>query len=144
MSLLNLSWSVILSYWAIGIPSAVLLMRNTYIGISNEVIESAKIDGAGFFTIIGKIIMPMGMSGTAIVIIFQFISAWNDYLTPLLYLTSQSKQTIIVVLAQMVDKYMNMPTRQFAGLFVSVIPAIVLYLCLQKYMVKGAMSGSIK
>ena len=86
----------------------------------------------------------MGMSGTAIVIIFQFISAWNDYLTPLLYLTSQSKQTIIVVLAQMVDKYMNMPTRQFAGLFVSVIPAIVLYLCLQKYMVKGAMSGSIK
>lgn len=137
-------WSVILVYWVGGVPGAILLMRSAFMGISNEVIESAKLDGAGFFTTLFRIVMPMGFSGIAIVIIFQFINAWNDYLTPLLYLESQEKKTLMVVLSGMVTKYGDFPTRQFAGLFLSVIPTIVIYLCLQKYMLKGVTTGAIK
>jgi multiple sugar transport system permease protein len=133
---INIGWQ--------GIPGAVLLMRSSFVGIPNEVIESARIDGAGFFTILWKIVMPMGMAGIAIVIIFQFIGAWNDYLTPLLYLTTASKQTLMVVLSQMVTRYGGNPAKQFAGIFLSVIPTIVIYLCLQKYMLKGVTAGSLK
>jgi len=144
LGLIDTPWAVIISYWAGGIPGAVLLMRSSFVGIPNEVIESARIDGAGFFTMLWKIIMPMGMAGIAIVIIFQFIAAWNDYLTPLLYLTTSSKQTLMVVLSQMVTKYNTNPTVQFAGIFISVIPTIIIYLCLQKYMLKGVTAGSLK
>ena len=144
MGLIDSPWAVIISYWAAGIPGAVLLMRSSFVGIPNEVIESARIDGAGFFTILWKIVMPMGMAGIAIVIIFQFIGAWNDYLTPLLYLTTASKQTLMVVLSQMVTRYGGNPAKQFAGIFLSVIPTIVIYLCLQKYMLKGVTAGSLK
>ena len=129
---------------AAGVPGAVLLMRNAFAGISNEVIESAKLDGAGFFTIVWRIVVPMGFSGIAIVIIFQFINAWNDYLTPLLYLQSPEKMTLMVTLSQMVTKYGDFPTIQFAGLFISVLPTLLVYLVLQKYMLKGAASGAIK
>lgn len=144
MGLIDSQWAVILSFWAGGLPSAVLLMRNTFKGISNEIIESAKIDGAGFFTIWSRIAMPMSAAGMSIVVIFQFLSSWNDYLTPLLFVTSQSKQSLMVILAQMVNRYSSVPTRQFAGLFISVIPTVIIYLFLQKYMIKGAASGSIK
>lgn len=144
MGLIDSMWSVILSYWAAGVPGAVLLMRNAFAGISNEVIESAKLDGAGFFTIVWRIVVPMGFSGIAIVIIFQFINAWNDYLTPLLYLQSPEKMTLMVTLSQMVTKYGDFPTIQFAGLFISVLPTLLVYLVLQKYMLKGAASGAIK
>lgn len=144
MGLSNTPWAVILTYLVSGIPSAVLLLKNTFAGISNEVIESAKIDGAGFFTIISKIVMPMSAAGLAIVVIFQFLFCWNDYLTPLLYLSEKKTQTIMVILASMMERYSNYPATQYAGLLVSTIPTIILYLLLQRYMVKGAMSGSIK
>ncbi|MEA5048133.1 MAG: carbohydrate ABC transporter permease [Eubacteriales bacterium] len=144
MGLIDSHWAIILSSWAAGVPGAVLLLRSSFIGISNEMIESAKIDGAGFFTILFRIVMPVSVAGIAVVLIFQFIGTWNDFLTPLLYLTSQSKQTLMVILSQMVTRYGKNPTIQLAGIFVSLIPSVTLYLCLQKYMIKGVMKGSLK
>lgn len=136
--------SVILSYLAGGLPSAILLMNGTFIGISNEMIESAKIDGAGYFSIVRNVVFPLGMSGIAIVIIFNFINYWNDLLTPMLLLSSTEKKTVMVALTSLVQKTQSQQTYQMAGLVISVLPAICIYLFLQKYLVKGLTMGSFR
>jgi len=142
--LINNYLSVILSYVAGGIPSAILLMNGTFMGISNEMLESAKIDGAGYFSIVRNVIFPMGISAVAIVIIFNFINYWNDLLTPMLFLSASDKQTVMVALTGLVQKTAALPTYQMAGLFISVLPAIVIYLFLQKFLVKGLTMGSFR
>lgn len=143
-NLVDSYWAVILMYLAGGLPAAILLMNGTFAGISNEMIESSKIDGAGYFTIIRHIILPMGMSAIAIVIIFNFIQYWNDLLTPMLLLTATNKQTVMVALTGLVQKTASLPTYQLAGLIISVLPAVFLYLFLQKYLVKGLTMGSFR
>lgn len=142
--LINTFSSVILTYLAMGLPNAILLMRGAFMGISNEMLESAKLDGAGYFSTVFRLILPMGMASLSIVVIFNFVGYWNDLLTPLLYLTQSSKQTVMVALSALVQRNSRLPTRQLAGLILSALPTVILYLCLQKYMVKGMTVGSIK
>jgi len=142
--LINNHWSVILAYIASGIPGSILLLRSAFVGIPDELLESARIDGAGFFSTVFKIVIPVTTAAIAIQTIFSFISYWNDMLTPMLLLSNAEKQTVMVSLQQLFSRYGNYPTRQLAGLLLSVLPVLVLYLFLQKYMMKGMLVGSIK
>ena len=144
LGLIDNYWSVILSYLAGGLPGAILLLYSSFRGISNEMLESARIDGAGYFGTVRNMILPLALAPISIVIIFNFIGFWNDLLTPMLYLTSQTKQTVMVALVALVQRGSSLPTYQLAGLLVSVAPAIVLYLFLQKYFVDGITAGGIK
>jgi len=142
--LINSPWAVILSYIAGGTPAAVLLMRGTFMGISNEMIESVKIDGAGYFSIIKNVIFPLGISAIVIVTIFNFINYWNDLLTPMIYLSNIQKQTVMVGLTRLMERSNSQPTRQYAGMMLSALPSIIIYVFLQKFMIKGLTLGSIK
>ena len=144
LNLINSHWLVILTYLAGGLPSAILLFQASFRGISNEMVESAKIDGAGYFVIIKNIIVPMGLPAISIVVIFNFIGSWNDLLTPMLYLSDLNKQTVMAALSALVQRTSKLPTYQLAGLTISLLPAIIIYLGLQKYLIKGISSGSIK
>lgn len=142
--LINSHWSVILGSVAGSVPAAVMLMRGAFMGVPNDLIESGKIDGAGYFTTVFRIVMPVSLATMSIVLINNFIGNWNNFLAPMLYLTEQKKQTIMVALANLVGKNDGLPTRQLTGILLSVLPTIVLYLFLQRYMVKGVMVGSLK
>lgn len=142
--LTNNYWSVILSYVASGFPGAILLLRSSFMGIPDELLESAKIDGAGYFVTVFKIAVPVTMAAIAIQIIFSFIGYWNDLLTPMLLLSKAEKQTVMVALSSLFSRYGSAPTRQLTGLFISVFPTLFMYLFLQKYMMKGMLAGSIK
>ena len=137
-------WSVILSYLAAALPAAILLMNGSIMGIPGELLESAKIDGAGYFRTVRNVVLPLSISAIAINVIFNFIGYWNDLLTPMLYLSAPDKQTVMVALTGLVQKTSALPTYQMAGLLISVLPAVALYLFLQKFMIKGMMVGSIK
>ena len=142
--LINSYWSVILSGVVGGVPAAVMLMRSAFMGIPKDLLESAKIDGAGYFTTVFRVVLPVSMATISIVLINNFIGNWNSFLAPMLYLTEQSKQTIMVALSNLVSRNGSLPTRQLTGILLSVIPTIILYLFLQRYMVKGVMVGSLK
>jgi len=144
LGLIDNYWSVILSYLAGGLPGAILLLYSSFRGISDEMLESAKIDGSGYFSTVKNMVLPLALAPISIVIIFNFIGYWNDLLTPMLYLTSQTKQTVMVALVALVQRGSSLPTYQLAGLLVSVTPAILLYLFLQKYFVSGITAGGIK
>lgn len=143
-NLVNNHFSVILSYVARGIPSAILLLTANFRGIPREMIEAAKIDGCGYLSTVVKIVAPMGKSAMAISFIFTFLDSWNDLFTPMLLLPKTEVSTVIVALSSLVQRYATDQTYQMAGLAVSLVPALIIFLAFQKYIVKGITAGAVK
>jgi ABC-type glycerol-3-phosphate transport system permease component len=144
IGLVNTYWAVILSYVALFLPEAVLLMTSNFRGIINEMLEAAEIDGCGYFQRVRHVIVPMGRAAIFLSIIFYFITAWNDLFTPMIFLQSMNKRTVMVALAALMGRYTGAPTLQFAGLLLSAVPALIVYIIFQRQIIKGLTVGSIK
>ena len=144
LDLVNTSWSVIFVYVGLFIPEVILLMTSGFRGIPDELIEAAKLDGAGYFQVIRYVIVPMGRPAIILCIIFYFIVTWNDLFTPMIMLQSMDKRTVMVALAALLSRYSGDPTFQFAGLVLASIPAILVYAIFQRYIVKGISLGATK
>ncbi len=144
LGIVNTSWSVIFVYVGMFIPEVILLMTSGFRGIPDELIEAAKLDGAGYFAIIRYVIIPMGRPAIILCVIFYFIVTWNDLFTPMILLQSMDKRTVMVALAALLSRYSGDPTFQFAGLMLASIPAILVYAIFQRYIVKGISLGTTK
>jgi ABC-type glycerol-3-phosphate transport system permease component len=142
--LVNSAWSVIFVYVGLFIPEVILLMTSSFRGIPDEMIEAAKLDGAGYFQILRYVIVPMGRPAILLSIIFYFIVTWNDLFTPMILLQSMDKRTVMVALASLLGRYGGDPTFQFAGLVLATIPAILVYAVFQRYIIKGISLGATK
>jgi raffinose/stachyose/melibiose transport system permease protein len=142
--LVNTYWSVVFIYVGMFIPEVILLMTSTFRGIPDELIEAAKLDGAGFFDVLRYVIIPMGRSAIVLCIIFYFIVTWNDLFSPMILLQSMDKRTVMVALAALLSRYSGDPTFQFAGLVLASIPAILVYAVFQQYIIKGISAGATK
>jgi ABC-type glycerol-3-phosphate transport system permease component len=144
LGLVNRYWSVILSYLALFMPEAILLMTANFRGIIDELLEAAEIDGCGYFQRVWNVIVPMGRAAIFLSIIFYFITAWNDLFTPMIFLQSMDKRTVMVALAALMGRYTGAPTLQFAGLLLSAIPALIVYIIFQRNIIRGLSVGAIK
>jgi ABC-type glycerol-3-phosphate transport system permease component len=144
LGLVNTYWAVILSYLALFIPEAVLLMTANFRGIIDELLEAAEIDGCGYLQRVWYVVVPMGQAAVFLSIIFYFITAWNDLFTPMIFLQSMDKRTVMVALAALMGRYTGAPTLQFAGLLLAAIPAILVYVVFQKQIIRGLSVGAIK
>ncbi|MHC1783605.1 MAG: carbohydrate ABC transporter permease [Anaerolineaceae bacterium] len=144
LHLVNSHWSVILTYLGLFLPEAILLMTSTFRGIPDEMIEAARLDGAGYFGIMRYIIVPMGMPAIVLCIIFYFIVTWNDLFTPMILLQDMNVRTVMVALASLLSRYTGDPTLQFAGLVLAAIPAILVYVIFQRFIIRGIGAGAFK
>jgi len=144
IGLVNRYWSVILSYLALFLPEAILLMTANFRSIIDELLEAAEIDGCGYFQKVWNVVVPMGRAAIFLAIIFYFITAWNDLFTPMIFLQSMEKRTVMVALAALMGRYTGAPTLQLAGLLLSAVPALIVYIIFQKNIIRGLSSGSIK
>ena len=144
LDLINTPFSVISSFLAAGIPSCIMLLTAYFKGIPNELCEAAMIDGCGFFGTIRNVIYPMGKPALAVNATFVFLRTWNDFLTPLVLLTKRETQTVVVALSALVSRYHSDPPYQMAGLLIATIPAVVMYLFFQRYLIEGVSAGSIR
>lgn len=142
--LVNTYTSVILSYIAGGLPGAILLLNASFRGISNETIEAAKIDGAGYFGIIRNVIIPMGIAAIAINIVMIFIGSCNDLFTAMILLSDMNKRTVMVALTGIMSRNGGDPSFQLTGLLISIAPPLLIYVVFQKYIVGGITAGAIK
>lgn len=115
----------------------IYLFRNFFIAIPEEIIESAKLDGAGIIKIFFRIMLPMSKPAVATVGVLSFISSWNDYIWPLMVLTDRSKfsmQVAITTINTTQPVYIN---QVMAVLTISTIPLIIVYIVAQKYILQG-------
>jgi len=142
--LVNNYWAAVLAYLGMFLPEAILLMASSFRGIPDEMIEAAELDGAGYFSIIRNVVIPMGKPAIMLCIIFYFIITWNDLFTPMILLQDMEVRTVMVALATLMSRYNGDPTFQFAGLTMSAIPAILVYAVFQRNIIKGLSVGAIK
>ncbi len=144
VKLLDTFTGLILYTGALGLPSTIMMLTGSFGAVPNELLEAATIDGCGFFKKITSIMVPMGKPAISICVITGFISSWNDLLGPTVIMKSVDKRLIMPALTSLVGNHnMDIPY-QLAGLLLASVPAILIYLVLQKQIIMGITAGSIK
>jgi multiple sugar transport system permease protein len=130
----------------IAAPTVVFFMKEYMEStLSLEMIEAARIDGAREFRIFNTIIVPLLKPALATQAIFQFIAQWNNLFTPSILLTTESKKTLPLFVQMLTtDQFRVDYGVVYMGLFITVIPLIVAYLILSKYIVAGVSLGGVK
>lgn len=142
VGLYNNHWAIILPHWFSA--TAIFMLRQFYMGLPNDLMEAAKIDGAGHLSIFWKILLPLTKSALVSLMVLTFISCWNEYLSPLIFLTKKNLYTISqVVRWYMLDEAVRYDLVMAAATSV-VIPVILLTLCCQKYFVEGIATSGVK
>jgi len=146
LGLSNTLLSVALVVAVFQLPFATYMMRISFEAIPRELEESALIDGCGSFAVLWRIMTPSVRPGLITVGLFAFLAAWNEFFAPLIMLTDPSKQTLPVAVANL--RQQTMGTIDYgvteSGVVVMAIPCVILFLLLQRYYVRGFMSGAVK
>lgn len=122
----------------------VFMMKQFYDGIPTDLCEAARIDGMSEYKIYRKIMLPLSKPSLSTLTIFTFVNTWNDYLGPLIYLKTETKKTIQLGLKMFIGQYSAEYGLIMAGSVLSLIPVIIVFLCLQKYFVEGVAATGLK
>lgn len=122
----------------------VFMMRQFAMSIPNSLIEAARIDGAGELKIFHKIILPMMLNAIGALAILTFLWEWDNYLWPYLMLSDMEKYTLPIGLAMTQGQYVADYGPMFAGIAISVVPVVIVYLAFQKTFIQGIALGSVK
>jgi raffinose/stachyose/melibiose transport system permease protein len=145
MGLINSYWGVILPLSAFGIPFAVYVLTDYIRLISQEIFDSATIDGCGRFQTFVRIVLPLLITPVQTVFAIQFIGVWNEYLLPLLVLQDKDKYLIPTILATFKLGLTTMDYGlAFAAIVISSFPAILIFTFLNRSFVKGLTAGAVK
>ncbi len=142
LSLYNTIWAVI--FPIVGWPFGVFLIKQFAEGVPGEILESARIDGAGEIKTFLTIVFPMIKPGVGALAIFTFINSWNDYFMQLVMLTSNSNLTISLGIAKMLGEASIDYGLLMAGATLASVPIIIVFLIFQKYFTKGITMGAVK
>lgn len=142
MGLYDTLWALIVlqSFSAFG----VFLMRQFYLGIPNELGEAARIDGLSEYGIWARIILPLSKPAIATLCIFTFVNTWNDYMGPMIYLTTDVKKTIQVGLRRFIQAYSADYHLIMAASLCSLVPVCTVFLFLQRYFIEGIATSGLK
>ena len=122
----------------------IFLVRQYARSIPDELLEAARIDGAGEWRIFFQIVLPMLKPVLVTLAIFTFMAAWNDFMWPLIVLTDQAHYTLPVALASLSREHIMDVEMMMAGAVVTVVPVLLLFLLLQRYYIQGLLLGSVK
>lgn len=140
---LNNSWAYLLST-ASGFGFNFIVIHSFFEGISKDYSEAAFIDGSGHFNVFFRIMLPMAIPAITAVFITSFIGNWNDYLTPLLYLKKMPTLSSGLWAFYEKSKFFSCEPIYFAGVIISLIPIITLYLCFQNTVMQKVYAGGLK
>ncbi|MBT4290006.1 MAG: carbohydrate ABC transporter permease [Deltaproteobacteria bacterium] len=134
-----------LAHTGFGLPLAIYLLRNYMSSLPSSLIESAKIDGASHFTVFTRIIAPLSIPALASFTIFQFLWVWNDLLVALVFLGKQDDQIVLTSrLRELLGSHGANWEILTAGAFVSIAVPLIVFFSLQRFFVRGLLSGSVK
>ncbi len=142
LHLFDTVFGLILFHLSFGLPFAIFLLRNFFIGIPKDILESARIDGASELRIFLRLILPLGLPAVASLAIFQFLWTWNDLLVALTFARNTQPVTVAI--------YTNL--RQFGSnidiiapaSFLSLVIPLAVFFAFQRYFVQGLLAGSVK
>jgi alpha-glucoside transport system permease protein len=135
-------WGLILFHTAFGLPFAIFLLRNFFVGIPKDIFESARIDGASEGRIFLRLVLPLGLPAIASLAIFQFLWTWNDLLVALVF-GGNTKPITVAIFTQLRSFSANIDIIGPAA-FVSLAIPLAVFFAFQRYFVQGLLAGSVK
>jgi multiple sugar transport system permease protein len=122
----------------------IFMIRQYALSIPDDLLDAARIDGAGELRIFATIVLPVIAPILATFAIFTFINTWNDFMWPLIILSDESRYTLPVALANLSGEHVQDTELMMAGSVVTVLPVMLAFLFLQRYYIAGVMQGSVK
>jgi len=134
--------SLVLFHTAFGLPFAIFLLRNFFIGIPKELLEAARIDGASEIRIFLRLILPLGLPAIASLAIFQFLWTWNDLLVALSL--ARNTQPLTVAIFSQLRQFGNNLEVIAPASFLSLVVPLAVFFAFQRYFVQGLLAGSVK
>jgi multiple sugar transport system permease protein len=137
------------TYFGLIAPSAIsvfgiFLMRGFLRSIPDEILESARMDGASEWRILRSIVFPLALPGMATLAIFTFLGAWNDFLWPLIVTSSDDMRTLPVGLALLARRNASDWGTTMAGTIITAAPLIIVFLLMQRRFIEGLTAGAVK
>ena len=136
------------TYWAFLVPGAwsvvyMFMMRQYIVSLPDALIEAAKIDGAGEWRVFLQIVYPLCGPALSTVALFTFMNHWNNFMSALVFTTSESMYNLVVGLATLNSKIGSFNSQMTAGV-VTCLPIFIVYLFLQRYFIEGIVAGGVK
>lgn len=144
MGLHNTHWALILPYAAYRIPLSLLLVRSFFLSVPKEFEEAAAMDGCSTFGIFTRIFIPLSVPILFTVVILTAYFAWNEFMFAIVFIDSERLKTIPAGLMQFRDMLQTDWGVLLAGLMISALPVIVLFLSMQRFFIRGLAAGGVK
>jgi glucose/mannose transport system permease protein len=135
--------SLIVVHTIFGLPICTLIFRNYYESIPNDLIEAARVDGAGMLSTYLRIVLPLSAPGFVVTVIWQFTSVWNDFLFAI-FLSNTRNGPVTIALNALAGGQLSNYAASMAGAMIASVPTLVVYVILGRYFVSGLMAGSVK
>jgi alpha-glucoside transport system permease protein len=142
LSLYDTVLGIILFHVAFGLPFAIFLLRNFFVGIPRDIFESARIDGASEMRIFVRLVLPLGLPAIASLAIFQFLWTWNDLIVALTF--GQNVQPITVAIFSNLRQFGANIDLIAPASFISLVIPLAVFFAFQRYFVQGLLAGSVK
>ena len=142
VGLYNNLWAVILPHFFNA--TSIFMLRQFYMGLPDDLMEAAKIDGAGHVRIFSQILMPLTKSALISLAMLSFISCWNEYMTPLIFLVKKNLYTISQVIRWYMLDDLQRYDLNMAAATSAIIPVVILFIFCQKYFVEGIATSGVK
>ena len=144
LGLLNSHWGVILPQVAFSLAMGVLLIRNAFKQLPSELLDAAMMDGCGYFKYFFYITLPLSGPILSTVAVIAFVGSWNGYLLPLIVLNTESRYPWTLGLMAYQGQYMTSWQLVLAFITLTILPAILMFLMAQRYIVAGLTAGAVK
>lgn len=143
IGLYNNLFGLVLVYTALGLPFAVIIIRTSFLAIPYETFEAARVDGASAWRILWSVYFPLARPSLAVVVIWQTMMTWNDFLLPLVTLSDNDMKPLTLVPLAYRGVFLSQPGALFAILVLISLPIVLVFLFVQRYLVNG-LAGAIK
>jgi glucose/mannose transport system permease protein len=135
---------LILVHVIYGLPITTLIFRNYFANIPYEIVEAARIDGAGIWQVFRQIMLPLSLPAFVVVGIFQFTNIWNEFLFGLTVITNPREQPVTVALNNLSGSFSVNWNVVMAGSVIAALPTLVIYILLGRFFIRGMLAGSMK
>lgn len=144
LGLLNNYLGLVLAYATVAVPFSVMMMKSFFDTIPYELEEAARVDGLSHFGTFYRIVLPLALPGVAVTGFYAFITAWNEFLFALTFLSEQKMYTLPIGLQQFVNQFNTDWHYLSAGAIIVTLPVLVVFLWIQRYLIGGLTSGGTK
>jgi glucose/mannose transport system permease protein len=137
-------WGLVLVHVIYGIPITTLIFRNYFAGVPTELMDAARVDGAGLITTFTRVMLPLSVPAFVVVGIFQFTNIWNDFLFGVTVVPNPRAQPVTIALNNLSGTFSVDWNVVMAGAVIAALPTAIIYIALGRFFIRGLLAGSVK